>query len=81
MGEFKIKLRPNQEYITLQSVLQVGGIIDTGGMAKAFLEMEEVLVNGELENRRGRKLYPGDKVETLGKKFIILNPWFSNPYY
>ncbi len=71
MDEFKIKLRPNQEYITLQSVLQCGDIISTGGQAKAFLETEEVLVNGELENRRGRKLYPKDVVEVLGKKFVI----------
>lgn len=71
MDEFKIKLRPNQEYITLQSVLQCGDIISTGGQAKAFLENEKVLVNNEVENRRGRKLYPGDKVKVLGKTFVI----------
>lgn len=74
MSEFEIKLKPEQEFITLQSVLQVGGIIDTGGMAKAYLSSEDVYVNGELEDRRGRKLYPGDKIETLGKKFVIVKP-------
>ncbi len=32
-------------------------------MVKAFLQDEGVLVNGEREHRRGRKLYPGDVVE------------------
>ena len=74
MDVFNIKLKPNQEFITLQSVLQVGDVISTGGMAKAFLEEENVYVNGELERRRGRKLYPGDTVEVLGSKFIIQEP-------
>ena len=74
MDVFNIKLKPNQEFITLQSVLQVGNVISTGGMAKAFLEDNEVYVNGELENRRGRKLYPGDEVRVLGSKFVIKKP-------
>lgn len=32
-------------------------------MAKALLQEGHVLVNGEVEERRGRKLYPGDKIE------------------
>ena len=74
MDVFNIKLRPKQEFITLQSLLQVGDVISTGGMAKAFLEEEDVYVNGELERRRGRKLYPGDEVEVLGSKFIVQEP-------
>ena len=74
MDVFNIKLRPNQEFITLQSLLQVGDVISTGGMAKAFLEEEDVYVNGELERRRGRKLFPGDVVEVLGSKFIVQEP-------
>ena len=63
MGIKTIKLRPNEEYITLQSVLKVANVISTGGMAKMFLEDNDVLVNGEIEKRRGRKLYSGDKIE------------------
>ena len=74
MAVFNIKLNPNQEFITLQSVLQVGNIISTGGMAKAFLETEDVYVNGEIERRRGRKLYPGDEVQVLKSRFVIQNP-------
>jgi len=51
------------EYITLGQFLKLADIIDTGGMAKAFLAEVPVTVNGEKDNRRGRKLYPGDEVE------------------
>ena len=71
MGIKTIKLRPNEEYITLQSVLKVANVISTGGMAKMFLEDNDVLVNGELEKRRGRKLYTGDKVE-FEKNVIVI---------
>ena len=50
------------EYITLGQLLKETGVIDTGGMAKWFLAEHEVFVNDELENRRGKKLYPGDEV-------------------
>lgn len=71
MGAKVIKLRPDEEYITLQSLLKVANVISTGGMAKMFLEENEVLVNGEFENRRGRKLYSGDKVEFENKVFTV----------
>ena len=71
VGSKSIKLRPNEDYITLQSLLKVSDIIPTGGMVKMFLEDNVVLVNGERENRRGRKLYPGDKVE-FGKIVLIV---------
>lgn len=47
------------EYITLGQFLKFTGIISNGAEAKHYLEEHKVLVNGELENRRGRKLYPG----------------------
>ena len=62
MGAKTVKLRPDEEYITLQSLLKITNVISTGGMAKMYLLENTVLVNGEPENRRGRKLYSGDKV-------------------
>lgn len=58
-------------YITLGQLLKVGRIIQNGGEAKMFLAEHEVLVNGEVDCRRGRKLYPGDKVSVLGQDFAI----------
>lgn len=51
------------EYITLGQLLKVARVVDEGGMAKAYLSTHQVLVNGEVDNRRGRKLRPGDVVE------------------
>lgn len=50
------------EYITLGQMLKIASIIDSGGQAKWFLQENEVWVNGEQDNRRGRKLYAGDQV-------------------
>ena len=50
-------------YIQLGQFLKLTGILETGGMVKLFLAENTVYVNGEPENRRGKKLYPGDRVE------------------
>ncbi|OHX51191.1 RNA-binding protein [Planococcus salinarum] len=50
------------EFITLGQLLKMTDIINSGGMAKWFLSEHEVFVNGEAENRRGRKLRPEDTV-------------------
>lgn len=47
------------EYITLGQMLKFAGIIRSGALAKEFLITNEVYVNGEKEDRRGRKLYKG----------------------
>ena len=71
MVQKSIKLRKDEEYITLGVLLKIAGIIDTGGQAKYFLSENIVLVNGEEDNRRGRKLYHGDKVQVQGQVFLI----------
>lgn len=70
--EIKVKLKPDAEFMTLNVLLKIEGIIETGGMAKMFLQGNEVLVNGEPDNRRGRKLYPNDVVEIKGIRYIIV---------
>lgn len=57
----KVKLKT--DYITLGQLLKIVDIISSGGQAKWFLQENDVLINGELDNRRGRKLYPNDLVE------------------
>lgn len=71
MTKKEIKIRENEEYITLNILLKLADIISTGGMAKIFLQENAVLVNGEEENRRGRKLYRGDVIEVDSKAFVI----------
>jgi ribosome-associated protein len=57
------EVKISTETITLGQLLKLTNVIETGGMAKRFLQTHEVLVNGELEQRRGRKLKPEDVVE------------------
>lgn len=52
-----------EELITLGKFLKHEGIIGTGGEAKWFLQENEVLLNGEPENRRGKKLHDGDTLD------------------
>lgn len=59
------------EYITLNQFLKFTGLIANGGMAKFFLENHDVIINDELDNRRGRKLYPNDIIEILDTKYQI----------
>ena len=59
------------EYIELQNVLKLSGIIYTGGEAKIFLKTNEVYVNDIHEDRRGRKLYPGDQVKIDNEIYLI----------
>ncbi|MCR8643011.1 S4 domain-containing protein YaaA [Paenibacillus sp. N1-5-1-14] len=54
------------EYITLGQFLKLAQCIATGGHAKSFLQETEVLINGEPDNRRGRKLRAGDTVVVAG---------------
>lgn len=50
-------------FITLGQFLKHADIISSGGMAKPFLMDYTISVNGEPDNRRGRKLYPGDTID------------------
>ena len=53
----------DREFMTLGQLLKFENIVESGGMVKVFLSDYEVLVNGEKDQRRGRKLYPGDVVQ------------------
>lgn len=69
MQEKKIKI--NSDYITLGQVLKVADVIQSGGMAKWYLSEYYVYVNDEEEQRRGRKLRHGDKIELANEELMI----------
>lgn len=56
----------NDEFITLGQFLKLSDCISTGGQAKFFLQEQQIFVNKEVENRRGKKLYSEDIVEIEG---------------
>jgi ribosome-associated protein len=61
------------EFITLGQLLKMTNAISSGGMAKWFLDEYIVYVNGEEEQRRGKKLRDGDvvKIPNVGTYKVI----------
>jgi S4 domain protein YaaA len=49
-------------FITLGQLLKYAGMLQSGGEIKHFLAQNAITVNQVEENRRGRKLYPGDEI-------------------
>ena len=65
-----IKLR--DEFIKLGQALKAAGYVESGVEAKDVIQSGLVLVNGEIDTRRGRKLYAGDVVVFDGEEIKIL---------
>jgi ribosome-associated protein len=65
MEEFKIQ--DGYEYIQLNQLLKMLGLVDTGGEANQRILNGEVIVNDAVEIQKRKKLRPGDKVEFQGK--------------
>ena len=59
------------EYIKLDSLLKGVNAAGSGGEAKLIITDGLVTVNGEQELRRGRKLYPGDRVGLAGDVYQV----------
>lgn len=70
MEEFH--LRQEDEFIKLGQILKATGLVDSGVVAKEVIQNGEVKVNGEVDTRRGRKLYDGDLVEFENQTVKIL---------
>ena len=61
-----------EEFITLQALLKELGIIHSGGAIKSFLAEHLVYFNGELENRRGKKVRIEDSIDIPDMKIHII---------
>ena len=64
-----IKLR--DEFIKLGQALKAAGLVESGVEAKDVILDGLVTVNGEVDTRRGRKLYDGDIVVFDGEEIRI----------
>jgi ribosome-associated protein len=67
------KIMINTEFIRFDSLLKLGGAVETGGQAKFAVQNGEVKVNGEVCTMRGKKLRPGDKAEYNGVLYEVEN--------
>jgi ribosome-associated protein len=71
---FKVNEQPSSpETIRLDQFLKLAQVVQTGGEAKQIIQAGEVLVNGQVETRRGRKLCPGDVVIVQGEELVVMS--------
>ncbi|MEL7499686.1 MAG: RNA-binding S4 domain-containing protein [Planctomycetota bacterium] len=56
--------------IDLDQFLKTCGV-ETGGQAKQLIQGGEVLLNGEIETRRRKKLRHGDEVQVYDEIYVV----------
>lgn len=62
------------EPIALYQILKFEALVSSGGEAKVAIDDGRVLVNGEVETRRRKKIIAGDIIEFEKQQFkIVLN--------
>ena len=66
-----IKLREQDEFIKLGQAVKAAGLVESGVEAKEVIQQGRGSVNGEVDTRRGRKLYAGDVAEYNGEQIKI----------
>lgn len=71
----KEKVLIKDDFIKLDSLLKFVGIAESGGISKTLISEGLVKVNGEIETRRGKKIYIGDTIEFNGKEYLIGEKW------
>ncbi len=59
------------EYIKLGALLKLGNLVSSGAEAKIYIMNGEVKVNGEVDTRRGKKIYEGDTVSFRDQKLVV----------
>ena len=62
----------NQEPIALYQLLKFEALVSSGGEAKVAIDDGRVLVNGEVETRRRKKIMCDDIVEFENQKYSIV---------
>jgi ribosome-associated protein len=67
MKEITIK----DEFIKLGQAMKLAGLVDSGVEAKEVIQNGEVMVNGETDTRRGKKLYSGDTFSYKGEEVYV----------
>ena len=60
------------EFIKLGQALKLAGVVESGVEAKLCIQDGFVMVNGEVELQRGKKLYPGDVIDFDEEEFVIV---------
>lgn len=72
MGNIMQNLKIKDEFIKLGQALKLADLVDSGVEAKLVIQDGQVLVNGETEYQRGKKLHDGDMIEFDGSQVKIV---------
>jgi len=67
----KIIAELKEEFVELYKILKFEGLVDSGGMAKQIISDGQVIVNGEVETRKRKKISAGDKIEFSGQSIEV----------
>lgn len=67
------KITIKDDFIKLGQLLKLANLVESGAMAKEAIENGDVKYNGQIETRRGKKVYPGDIVEFNGESVEVTN--------
>ena len=65
------KVQITSEYIKLEQMMKLAGMVGSGSDAKMLIGEGIVKVNGNVELQRGKKLRTGDTVEFQGKMYVV----------
>ena len=66
-----VDIREGEEFIKLGQALKKAGLVSSGVEAKMVIQDGEVTVDGEVDTRRGRKLFGGETIEFMGEKVKV----------
>ena len=61
----------DREPVELYKVLKLEGLASSGAEAKNAVADGQVSVNGEIELRKRRKLYAGDRISFAGEELLL----------
>ena len=67
-----MELKLRDEFIKLGQALKAADLVGDGVEAKFAIQDGDSYVNGEVDTRRGRKLYEGDVVTFRGQEIRIV---------
>ncbi len=62
----------SSEPVELYKILKFEGLVDSGGEAKSVIENGQVLVNGEVETSKRKKIVSGDTIEYMNEKIRVV---------
>lgn len=64
-------MESHEKTIKLDDFLKIEGAVESGGQAKWFIQDGQVVVNGQVETRRGKKLREDDKVKFNHQEYTV----------